>query len=54
MHTFGDLKKFAGGVNPVQEAVNQEHNSSCRDAVLDHDGGFQINLQRTTVFLLVV
>lgn len=47
MQTLGNPKKFAGGINPIQEPVNQEHNSSRRDAVLDHDGGFQINLKGT-------
>lgn len=49
VQALGDLKKFAGGINPIEEPVDQEDNSSCRYAVLDHDGGFQINLKRTPV-----
>lgn len=49
VQTLGNPKKFAGGINPIEEPVNQEHNSSCRYAVLDHDGGFQKKLKRTPV-----
>lgn len=43
---LGDPQEPARGVNPVQEAVDQEHHGGGRGAVLHQDGGFQISLEK--------
>lgn len=45
---LGDPQEPARGVNPVQEAVDQEHHGGGRGAVLHQDGGFQISLEKNT------
>lgn len=43
---LGDPQQPAGRVQPVQEAVNQEHHGRGRAAVPHQDGGLQISLER--------
>lgn len=45
---LGDAQEPAGGVDPVQEAVNQEHHGAGRAAVPGQDGGLQISLKKST------
>lgn len=41
---LGQSQQPAGGVQPVQEAIQQEHHGRGRAAVPDHDGGLQKGL----------
>lgn len=44
---LGDPQEPAGGIDPVQEAVHQEHHGRGRTAVPGQDGGLQISLKKT-------
>lgn len=45
---LGDAQQPAGGVQPVQEAVDQEHHGRGRATVPGQDGGLQKSLEKTT------